>query len=168
MSMNGKKKSRSTCWVQVLLLYVSVALIQSCSGSKVDEKPLPSLIIKEISFSRGGGFAGRYQGYVIDSTGAVRMWEGRMRDGAETRDLGSLTTDEIDSLKVLISESGILSTMFKQPGNMSTSIALSTSEGDNAVTWKGGEPGEEVPIEIQTFYVRFMKIIKPFIQSSSN
>lgn len=163
--MNGKGKLLARHWTQGLLLLVTVALIESCSGSKVEKKALPSLTIREVTFTRGGGFAGRYQGYVIDSAGAIRTWEGRIREGAEMRDLGSLTNDEVDSLKVIVAETGILSTMFKQVGDLSTSITLSTSEGDNAVTWKGGEPGDEVPIEIQTFYVRFMKLIQPFIQS---
>jgi hypothetical protein len=103
-----------------------------------------------LTLSRGGGFAGAFQGYTLASTGEITAWNGRAA-GARTR-LWMRNADS-DTIAAFARDlQAYFGTELAQTGNMTTRIEYASPRGDHQ--WSIGVAPADAPEPFRTWYPR--------------
>jgi len=141
------------------IAFLALLIIPACSSSeKMSGAQIQSdLLDYNIILSKGGGFTGNYQGYIIDSTGVVNSFEGIIMLNAQKVYKGTLSKEQINEINKLFPT--ILKTSYNESGNMTTSILLNKENTEINFSWPGVVPDKIVPAELVQFYERINKII---------
>ncbi len=87
-----------------------------------------------MSFGKGGGFAGRWQGYTIAADGAVAQWEGRITPD-NLSPVGSLSPAQVDSLWQRVNALDFFSLESQGTGNMTGYIEVAAEGRTHEVRW---------------------------------
>ncbi len=143
-------------------MYLSIALltIAGCSTANlIEEAGDQSFLDHNIIIGTGGGFTGVYEGYLIDTTGNVFHWEGISFENSVKRYIGTLHTSQIEKIKSLIEDYGVLTTEYSGKGNITTFITLRTEEFAHRVSWVGISPDKKVPESLRAFNSELNEII---------
>ncbi len=106
------------------VLVLVAVFLTTCSSSRQDSRPLTVPPDLDVMVSEGGGFAGQWTGYHVDSTGNITRLSGRP-PGLTRSSAGRLSTGEMADLWSLIDSSRILDTQSSsQSGNMTRTISV--------------------------------------------
>lgn len=142
-----------------LLSILLSLLIAACSSSdKLGKDENPLLLDYNVTISQGGGFTGERQGFIIDSTGTVNNFSRMLKSDIKTTYKGKMSDEQIAELNKLFPS--ILNTRYNENGNMTTSVLLKNKDLEFRFSWGGTDPGQNVPVELRTFYDKINFIIK--------
>ncbi len=136
----------------VLLIFLLLGML-GCSRQSApvqEEKGTP--LHFTIVLGSGGGFAGRYEGYIIDSLGTVSSWQGVTAANAERKEIGRLDSSQRAAIQQMIVGDTLLSITFRQTGNVTSFVTLASGAGEHRFSWTGTNPDEAVPAQIREFY----------------
>jgi len=136
----------------IFFLLNSVLIFSSgCAGSKkiaVEKQTLHYSII----LSSGGGFTGQYEGKVIDTTGIISTWNGRIFSTSIKKVVDSLSQNQIKKLNIFFDENRLEDFTFREVGNMTTSLSLLSANKEINFSWKEQQPPERVPAKAKELY----------------
>lgn len=85
-----------------------------------------------LSFSAGGGFTGRWSGYVVDHAGNVAQWNGTKRP-ENLEPLGRLAEKDLKALRKAFDEAKFMTLKRDEPSNMTVELALIQDGKSNTV-----------------------------------
>jgi hypothetical protein len=146
-----------------LKMYLSIALLAVAAGcstaSLLNEKEETAFLSHDIIIGTGGGFSGVYEGYLIDTVGNVQHWEGIAFEHSTKNYIGSLKKNQIEKIKSMIEESGVLKTEYSGKGNITTFITIRGNESAHRISWVGISPDRKVPEIIRAFNSELNEII---------
>lgn len=142
------------------IFFLSLTLLSffGCAGSKNSCQEKRSLKYSIISGS-GGGFTGAYAGKMIDTLGIIYKWEGRTFLTADKKVIDTLSQSQITKLNVFFSENNFDTYSFKEVGNMTTFLTLSTPKGDKTFSWKESAIPDRVPAKIKELYFLIINML---------
>ena len=95
-------------------------------------------------FGEGGGFTGRWEGYAIQSDGAVLAWSGPTA-GEESTPVGSLTAAQMDDLWAQVQDAEFFDQNVRETGNITAFIEVTAGQRKHRVSWIPGAEGFEPP-----------------------
>jgi len=133
------------------LLYAVLIFSGGCAGSKkmsVEKQMLHYSVI----LSSGGGFTGRYEGKVIDTTGIISTWSGRIFSTSDKKVVDSLSQNQIKILNTFFDENRLEDFTYREVGNMTTSLSLLSANKEINFSWKEQPPPERVPAKVKELY----------------
>ncbi|MGH7496739.1 MAG: hypothetical protein ACREOO_30680 [bacterium] len=107
----------------LFLLFSSCSKENKSAAQGADKLPSDFRLV----FGEGGGFTGMWQGYTIDSSGAIYSWQGKLA-GENPRSAGKLSATQIKALWQEIQKADLLGQELNERGNM-TSIMRVTANG---------------------------------------
>lgn len=96
-------------------------------------------------------------GYSIDSTGAVKSFQGIIKPENKQKDMGQLSQEQIKRINRLIPE--LLKTSYSEKANLTSYITLSKDGKVVRYTWPGPSPDKNVPESLNKFYTELNSII---------
>lgn len=109
-------------------------------------------------FGEGGGFTGRWEGYAIDSDGAVLAWSGPTA-GEERTPVGSLTAAQMDDLWAQIQDAEFFDQNVRETGNITAFMEVTAGKRKHRVSWIPGAEGFEPPRSaIDALYRRSLQV----------
>ena len=135
----------------IIFLSFSVFIFAGCTGSKkitFEKQTLKFTII----LGSGGGFTGSYNGKMIDTTGTVYGWEGRTYYTSDKKIVDSLSQNQITKLNTYFSENNFADYSFREVGNMTNFLTLTTLDKKITFSWKESSIPDRVPDKIKELY----------------
>ncbi|MGH7455195.1 MAG: hypothetical protein ACRENG_27820 [bacterium] len=117
-----------------------------------------------IIFGSGGGFTGFANGYVIHGDGRIEKWSGPYFRHDKIETFGTASSEALKPLRQRFSERAFAQWAYQDTGNMTTRVWCISGQDTTSVSWKGIEPGKEVPLPIQDLYRNLMQVIKSINQ----
>jgi len=128
--------------------------MMSCRRPAVQEPQRPESIL----VAAGGGYTGRYTGYVLHRNGVVEAWSqmpGRPDSATVQCTFGSDTTEYFFArLRFIGFERMTQST----PGNLTRLIRTTDPDRTHEVRW--GDAGQSPPQSVTSFYDEFMLVVQ--------
>ena len=141
----------------VFFLSLLVACSSAKEGNSSQQSPLPGDFFIEVG--EGGGFTGLWQGYSVDSTGAVQELSGRTL-GAARAPVGTLSADSLRSLWRHITESGILSEAPSlAAGNMTRTLTITAHGATTRYSWPKSLSPERSTARLDDLYTYIVAMI---------
>ena len=141
----------------LFLLYVVLFNLYSCSGSK-DSCEEKQTLKYTIVVGSGGGFAGAYEGKMIDSLGIIFSWEGRTFYTANKKVVDSLSQSQISNLNDYLNKNDFENYSFKEVRNMTTFLTIAYPSGNKTFSWKDTEISDRVPEKIRELYLKIKSV----------
>ena len=142
------------------IFFLSLTLLSffGCAGStnRCEEK---QLLKYSIILGSGGGFTGAYEGKMIDTLGNIYNWEGRTFITANKKVVDSLSQSQISKLNDFLNENSFENYSFKEVGNMTTFLTLSSSIEDKTFSWKESAIPDRVPAKIKEIYFLIINML---------
>lgn len=105
-----------------------------------------------VIYGSGGGFTGMANGYIIDSAGKVDKWSGLYFRRSKIEKFGTAASNALSPIQKIFSTSAYKKWKHRDMGNMTTQIWCISGKDTTRISWKGTEPGPEVPKPIRDFY----------------
>lgn len=140
------------------IILVLTACLSSCSSNRTSQNGSgETLLSHNIIIGQSGGFTGENSGYSIDSTGAVKSFEGIITPETSQKDKGQLSKDQINKINELISE--LLKTKYSEKGNLTSYITLRKSGSTVRYSFPGPIAGKDVPEAVKRFYAEVNSIV---------
>jgi hypothetical protein len=116
--------------IAYLVLLIPLTIIGCCSsicGGKLTEY--------QISWGSGGGVTGKWNGYTINSkTKELTKWSGMIQE-KNPEHLKKMCTSKLKTIYQEIEKSGVTTTIYQEPGNMSRYIKITTPGFTNTIIW---------------------------------
>lgn len=108
-----------------------------------------------ITTSKGGGFTGVSNGFMMIETGEVFMWSGKDGSHEKTDKIGSISVRKAHKFKEALAD--ILDTLHvNSPGDVSTSVRLEEEKQIQVITW-GSPDYPNIPDGLKDWYNDFMQ-----------
>lgn len=112
-----------------------------------------------VIFGSGGGFTGMAAGYIIHSNGEVEKWSGQYFRRDQIKPMGVVASEALKPLNEIFSSGILAQWSHQETGNMTTQMWCISGQDTTRVSWKGTEPGDEVPQPIRDFYAELLRIV---------
>ncbi len=135
----------------IIFLSFSMFIFWECTASKEAANEKQTLKFT-IIIGAGGGFTGSYQGKMIDTTGAIYDWEGRTFSTSTKKMVDSLSQNQIIKLNKYFSENSFTDYTFKEVGNITTFLKLSTLNNQIIFSWKESPIPDHIPPKIKELF----------------
>jgi hypothetical protein len=133
--------------------------MKKLTATLINEAEEISFLDHDIIIGTGGGFTGVYEGYLIDTVGNVQHWEGIAFENSHKDYIGKLKNSQIEKIKTLIEQTGVLKTNYDGKGNITTFITIRGIDNAHRISWVGISPDRRVPEGIRTFNSQLNEII---------
>jgi hypothetical protein len=104
----------------------------SSPRSATDTTSVPADL--RVVVGEGGGFAGRWTGFSINSSGSVLSWSGPYEE-AETELTGEVRQDELSAFWQSVREAGFFEIDAGEPANMTTFLQITADGKTHRVAW---------------------------------
>lgn len=114
----------------------------------------------KVIYGSGGGFTGMANGYIIYSDGKVEKWSGLYFRRSKIEKLGTAAPKTLQPLQKIFATLAYKKWKYKDAGNMTTQVWCISGKDTTAISWKGTEPGKEVPSPIRDFYLTLQSIVQ--------
>lgn len=145
------------------LILILAASLCSCSSNRATQNGSgKTLLSYNIVIGESGGFTGNNSGYSIDSTGAVKSFEGIITPEAKQKVVGHLNEEQIQKINQLIPE--LLKASSSEKANLTSYITLRKDGKVVRYTWPGPSPNKNAPEAINKFYTEVNSIINSLPQ----
>jgi hypothetical protein len=116
-----------------------------------------------IELSSGGGFSGRWTGYILHSDGSVQYREGRQTQTENVKSVGTVEPDAILEIKALIDKNGLMKKQYHETGNMTMMLRIVRDDEMQFITWPGAfEEGTQAPGDVQPIIEKLLKLLEQF------
>lgn len=110
------------------------------NGNVEMQHELPERII----LGAGGGFTGRWEGFIIEQDGSVWSWSGYGAP-SDTNFVGRLPADSLQILARLVPDSGFYADSTSETGNMTAFLEIMRGGDAHRVSWIPSVEGVEPP-----------------------
>lgn len=132
-------------------LLLSLALSMLACGISQREPAAPSREFT-IIWGSGGGFTGFADGFILHSNGTMERWSGQYFRREKIQPLGVTGAAQLESLRHTLAKHNLSGLHYQETGNMTTRVWCILGTDTTIVSWKGVEPGPEVPAALQELY----------------
>jgi len=113
-----------------------------------------------VLYGSGGGFTGMANGYIIYSDGNVEKWSGLYFRRSKIEKLGVAVPKTLQPLQKVFVARAYKKWKHKDAGNMTTQVWCISGKDTTTISWKGTEPGKEVPPPIRDFYLALQSVVQ--------
>lgn len=113
-----------------------------------------------VIYGSGGGFTGMANGYIIYSDGKVEKWSGLYFRRSKIEKLGAAAPKTLQPLQKVFDTLAFKKWKYKDVGNMTTQMWCISGKDTTTISWKGTEPGKEVPPPIREFYLNLQSAVQ--------
>lgn len=113
-----------------------------------------------VIYGSGGGFTGMANGYIIYSEGKVEKWSGLYFRRSKIEKLGAAPPNTLQPLQKIFATRVYKKWQHHDTGNMTTQVWCISGKDTTAISWKGTEPGQEVPQPIRDFYGQLRRAVE--------
>ena len=137
-------------------------LFMACLSSEIFAPQQKSSTSKKFAviYGSGGGFTGMANGYIIYSDGNVEKWSGLYFRRSKIEKLGAATPKTLLPLQNVFNSRAYKKWKHQGAGNMTTRVWCISGKDTTVVSWKGMEPGQEVPQPIRDFYSALKSVVQ--------
>lgn len=138
------------------LIITLVISITACSSTNKTMETTFS----ELNIGYGGGATGFINGYMIDSTGQLFQWSGRlMKDNIKR--LATIPSDSLKVINEIISQGNLKDINYQQPGNMYRFFQIKSDTISYYIAW-GYQPDNDIEKKLNAIYDKIFSIINNF------
>jgi len=113
-----------------------------------------------VIYGSGGGFTGMANGYIIYSDGNVEKWSGLYFRRSKIEKLGAAAPQTLPPIQKVFETRACKKWKQQDAGNMTTRVWCISGKDTIVVSWKGLEPGQEVPPPIRDFYSKLKNVVQ--------
>ncbi len=163
--VSGREFSRD---VPRILLVLFATLAGGCTAQKEAERPQGETPLHfAIILGSGGGFAGRYEGYYVDSLGAVSSWRGVTFGNSTRKEIGTLEPGKCAAIQDMITGDSLLAMNFTNAGNLTSFMTLASGAGEYRFSWEGTNPDNAVPAPVRALHSKILEYINTLTHQQS-
>ena len=139
--------------ISKFLFVFFIIILSNCTSSK---NSTSSIVKFELEFGMGGGFTGSWNGYTIKNNGEYFSWTSRLLKKDSTY-IGKIENEHLNKLWDEIQRINFFSLNYKNPGNMTCSIEISSDKHKNYVAWDYSAK-DSTAIILSDFYKQLQKL----------
>ncbi len=152
----------------LIALILCATLAGGCTAQKEAERlqgetPLHFAII----LGSGGGFAGRYEGYYVDSLGAVSSWRGVTFGNSARKEIGKFDPGQCAAIQDMIAGDSLLALNFTKAVNLTSFMTLASGAGEHRFSWEGTNPDNAVPAPVRALHSKILEYINTLTHQQS-
>jgi len=150
--MNRQRNERVLFFILVLLC-PSVGII-------MPQQKSPALKTFTVIYGSGGGITGMANGFIIYGNGNVEKWSGLYFRRSKIEKLGAAAPQTLPPIQKVFETRTYKKWKQQDTGNMTTRVRCISGKDTTMVSWKGMEPGGEVPPAIRDFYLKLKNVVQ--------
>jgi len=139
-------------------LYLIIILIlfhfYSCGSSS----NLEQVQNYSIDYYTTGGVTGMSYGLTVDSEGQLKFWNGAILTNRIVTDSLKLENDDVSILSKLLEDPTIFNFKYKETGNLTTIIKITSDRGSNIISYSGTITGNSFPHKIKELVSELNKL----------
>jgi len=149
----NRQRNASVLFFMLVLSGLSVGIIMPQQKSSTAKK-------FTVIYGSGGGFTGMANGYIIYSDGNVEKWSGLYFRRSKIEKLGAAAPQTLPPIQKVFDARAYKKWKQQDTGTMTTRVWCISGKDTTTVSWKGTEPGEEVPPAIREFYGHLKRAVE--------
>jgi len=149
----NRQRNAPVLFFMLVLSGLSVGMIMPQQKSSAAKK-------FTVIYGSGGGFTGMANGYIIYSDGNVEKWSGLYFRRSKIEKLGAAALQTLPPIQKVFDARAYKKWKQQDAGNMTTRVWCISGKDTTAVSWKGTEPGEEVPPALREFYGHLKRAVE--------
>jgi hypothetical protein len=132
----------ATTALRTAMLILVTFAVAGCAGPSRSQSGPTTPADLSITLGEGGGFAGRYEGYMIGREGEVRSWSGQF-PGENTLSYAGLSQAHLADLWDYLVTVRFFEIQLQQTGNLTAFIDLVADGRRHRISWVPREPAAD-------------------------